>query len=567
MGQLEKLTIKCMFEESIKLYGDRPSLAHVGQKPMTYNELGQKVKEVQILLQDRGIQKGDKVVILSENRVNWGVAYLAIVTMGAVAVPILPDFHQNEIQHIIRHSESKGIFVSEKLFPKIEDVKFPSVNFMILINNFEPIKSGTKKSGLKELLARGENELNKMKEAARKLSRKTTQDVEEDDLAAIVYTSGTTGNSKGVMLTHKNLTFDAIAAMSAKKVETTDRFLSILPLSHTYECTVGFLIPVMNGASIYYFEKPPTPRLLLDAMQKVKPTVMLSVPLVIEKIYKTRILPELQKNAVLRGLQRVPFLRNKIYEAAGKKLIKSFGGKIEFFGIGGALLAADVEAFLRKAKFPYAIGYGLTETSPISAGTGPEKTRYRSTGPALPGVQIKIHNPNPKTGEGEVWIKGPNVMKGYYRDPERTAEVITEDGWFKSGDLGVLDEDGYLYIKGRVKNMIVGPSGENIYPEEIEAYFNEFEYVLETLVYMDKGKLTARVHLNYEELDKHFADENLTETQIRERIKALLEDLRIQVNERVSSYSRIHRIIEQREPFEKTPTHKTKRYLYVTDNN
>lgn len=567
MSQLEKLTIKCMFEESIKLYGDRPSLAHVGQKPMTYTELGQRVKEVQVLLQDRGIQKGDKVVILSENRVNWGVAYLAIVTMGAVAVPILPDFHQNEIQHIIRHSESKGIFVSEKLFPKIEDVEFPAVNFMILINNFEPIKSGTKKSGLKELLARGENELNKIKEAARKLSGKPAQDVEEDDLAAIVYTSGTTGNSKGVMLTHKNLTFDAIAAMSAKKVETTDRFLSILPLSRTYECTVGFLIPVMNGASIYYFEKPPTPRLLLDAMQKVKPTVMLSVPLVIEKIYKTRILPELQKNAVLRGLQRVPFLRNKIYEAAGKKLIKSFGGKIEFFGIGGALLAADVEAFLRKAKFPYAIGYGLTETSPISAGTGPEKTRYRSTGPALPGIQIKIHNPNPKTGEGEVWIKGPNVMKGYYRDPERTAEVITEDGWFKSGDLGVLDKDGYLYIKGRVKNMIVGPSGENIYPEEIEAYFNEFEYVLESLVYMDKGKLTARVHLNYEELDKHFANENLTETQIRERIKALLEDLRIQVNERVSTYSRIHRIIEQREPFEKTPTHKTKRYLYVTDNN
>jgi len=295
----------------------------------------------------------------------------------------------------------------------------------------------------------------------------------------------------------------------------------------------------------------------------VKPTVMLSVPLVIEKIYKGRIHPQLTGNPVVRGLYGIPFIRRRLNAAAGRKLLASFGGKLRIFTIGGAPLAPDVEFFLREAGFPYAIGYGLTETSPLVAGSAPQSTRFRSTGFPVPGVRIKIDNPDPASGEGEILIKGPVVMKGYYKDPQRTAAVMTPEGWFRSGDLGAFDGDGYLYIKGRLKNLILGPSGKNIYPEEIESTINEFDIVLESLVFQEDNLLAARVHLNYEELDKLFSRVQLTESQIREKMRSLLEDLRRQINGRLSSFSRLQRLIEQREPFEKTPTQKIKRHLYV----
>ncbi|GAB4378556.1 MAG: long-chain fatty acid--CoA ligase [Calditrichia bacterium] len=563
MTELKKLTLRCLLENSAEKYSDRPALSFIDSRPISYAELYEEVIQLIRFLQSQGIAPGDKVAILSENQPNWGIAYFAVTLMGAVAVPILPDFHTSEILHIIRHSECKAIFVSRRLLEKIEEARFLKSLKLILIDNFEPITLQGSKTILKEVLNRGEREISKLKQSARKLGGKLHSEPEEDDLAVIIYTSGTTGHSKGVMLTHKNLVSNATSALSFQKVTPGDRLVSILPLSHTYECTIGFLIPILQGACIYYLNKPPTPRLLLEAMQKVKPTIMLSVPLVIEKIYKTRVLPELTRNGLLRRLYKISPIRKRLHRIAGKKLLKSFGGELVFFGIGGALLAPEVEHFLREARFPYAIGYGLTETSPLVAGSGKHNTRFRSTGPPIEGVEVKIHDPNPETGEGEIWVRGPNVMKGYYKDPERTASVLTEDGWFKTGDLGYLDKDNYLYIKGRLKNMIVGPSGENIYPEEIEAILNEFDYVMESLVYMHENKLTARVHLNYEELDELFGKENLTETEERARIQQLLEQIRTEVNSRVSSYSRLHRIIEQTEPFEKTPTQKTKRYLYV----
>jgi long-chain acyl-CoA synthetase len=294
----------------------------------------------------------------------------------------------------------------------------------------------------------------------------------------------------------------------------------------------------------------------------VKPTIMLSVPLVIEKMFKTRILPKLTGSAFTRNLYRIPFLRKQLNGIAGKKLLKTFGGALKLFCIGGAPLAPEVEQFLREAKFPYAIGYGLTETSPLVAGTGSEKTKRLSTGPPLPGTSIRIDNPD-ASGEGEIQIKGPTVMKGYYKDPTRTEEVMTKDGWFRSGDLGVFDKEGYLYIKGRLKNMILGSNGKNIYPEEVESVINESEIVLESLVFQQNNQIAARVHLNYEVLDHDFVKDHLTESQIRERVKGLLDSLHRQVNTRLSSFSRIHHLIEQREPFEKTPTQKIKRHLYV----
>jgi long-chain acyl-CoA synthetase len=280
-------------------------------------------------------------------------------------------------------------------------------------------------------------------------------------------------------------------------------------------------------------------------------------------MFKTRILPRLTGSPVTRSLYRVPFLRKRLHRIAGKKLLKSFGGQLKLFCIGGAPLASDVESFLRDARFPYAIGYGLTETSPLVVGTGPEATRHQSAGKPLPGIGIRIDNADPSNGEGEIMVTGPTVMKGYYKDPARTSEVLTNENWLHTGDLGVIDRDGYVFVKGRIKNMILGSNGKNVYPEEIESIINEFEIVLESLVFQQNDQIAARIHLNYEDLDRKFASEHLQESQIRERIKTLLEDLRRQINARLSSFSRIQVLIEQTEPFEKTPTQKIKRHLYV----
>jgi len=321
--------------------------------------------------------------------------------------------------------------------------------------------------------------------------------------------------------------------------------------------------PMLSGASVYYLDKPPTAPVLLPALESVKPTIMLSVPLVIEKMFKTRILPRHTGSPVTRSLYRVPFFRKQLHRAAGRKLLKTFGGALKLFCIGGAPLAADVEQFLREARFPYAIGYGLTETSPLVVGTGPSTTRHQSAGKSLPGINIRIDHPDPSNGEGEILVQGPTVMKGYYKDNARTEEVMTQDGWLRTGDLGVVDEDGYVFVKGRLKNLILGSNGKNVYPEAIESVINEFEIVLESLVFQQNKQIAARVHLNYEELDRKFAGENLPDSQIRERVKALLEDLRRQINDRLSSHSRIQTLIEQTEPFEKTPTQKIKRHLYI----
>ena len=563
MIDLEKLTLKCLLRRSVEKFPQRPALSWVDGTPMTYEELDQKVQDMSQFMHKQGIVAGDRVAILSENKPNWGIAYFAITTMGAVAVPILPDFHANEVHHIIRHAGCKGLFVSERLYDKVAEGEFDTLQMIIFIDDFSLIPPQTQKEKLREVVREGTKEFARLKETALRMAGKLKAEVQEDDVASIIYTSGTTGHSKGVMLTHKNIVYNAIDTMNIQTVNEYDRLLSVLPLSHTYECTIGFVIPMMNGACVYYLDKPPTARVLLPAMQKVKPTMMLTVPLIMEKIFKLRILPSLTGSALMRGLYKIPFFRKTLHQIAGKKLIKTFGGELHFYGIGGAKLAPEVERFLREARFPYAIGYGLTETSPLAAGCGPSKTRFRSTGPALPGIEVKIDNPDPLTGEGEILVRGATVMKGYFRDPERTAQVITKDGWFKTGDLGVFDKDGYLYIKGRLKNMIVGSSGENIYPEEIEAKINESDYVLESIVFEQQGQITARIHLNYEKLDEKYPHNKYSNSKIQEQIKNILEEIRKDVNARVSTFSRINTVIEQTEPFEKTPTQKIKRYLYV----
>ncbi|MCK5171238.1 MAG: AMP-binding protein [Bacteroidales bacterium] len=542
MNKLENQTLPSLLENSIKLYGNNIALSYVNEESLTYNDLNSEIEKIKKILIGNGITKGDKVAILSRNMPNWGVAVFAITSIGAIAVPMLPDFHEDEIQNIIEHSEAKAIFVSKLMYSKLEHLPVNLLETIIYSDDFEIVKGKT---------------------STENINYKNNFIVEESDLASIIYTSGTTGKSKGVMLTHKNIVFDAVQVLTIEHVKSHHRFLSILPLSHSYENTLGFVLPIMQGASVYYLEKPPTANALIPAMQKVKPTHILSVPMVIEKIYRNQVLPKFTKSRILAVLYKLTFVRKVLNKLAGKKLLETFGGKLEFFGIGGAALDPVVEKFLREAKFPYAIGYGLTESAPLLSGANASTVKYRATGPTMQGIEIKINNPDPKTKEGEVWAKGDNIMKGYYKEPELTKEVITNDGWLKTGDLGYFDKDNFLHIRGRLKNMIVGASGENIYPEEIESVINNFRYVLESIVVEKKGKLVALVHFNYEELEKqfqHFKEEAVDYARKKgEELKTELQDY---VNSRVNKFSRINTVVQQLIPFEKTATKKIKRYLY-----
>ncbi len=557
--ELPTLTLKALFENSIESYGDKLAMRVVDEEGMSYAEFGAKVKEVQSMLLDYGVRKGDKVAIYSTNTPNWPVVYFAVTTMGAVIVPILPDFHTSEAMHIAEHAECKAAFVSQKLFETmLDEIQPPEMNLLVVLDDLTILEKLSTRSKVEKVMQKGGDQLNK---AMEKLG-KDSYEVGEEDLAAIIYTSGTTGSSKGVMLTHKNLTFDASAGQYLVDIFPEDRFLSILPLAHTYECTVGMIIPILNGASIHYITKPPTPSILIKAMGKVHPTFMLSVPLVIEKIYKNKIQPNFQKNFLIRSLYAVPFVRKKLNKIAGKKLMETFGGEIKFFGVGGGGISPHVEFFLREAEFPYCIGYGLTETAPLLAGTNPSLTKYKAIGPIIPGVEAELRDKN-ADGSGTLWVKGANIMRGYYKDPEKTAEVIDENGWFNTEDIGYFDEDGYFFMSGRAKNIIVGASGKNIYPEQIEAAINAHELVADSLVYDDNGTLAARIYLDPEKLGAYFGVTSKSETKMQEKIQKLLEEIRLGVNENVSSFSRIRKVIEQREEFVKTPTKKIKRYLYV----
>ena len=543
------MTLKELLDRSCTQHPDRIAISFVSGTPMTYSELAGEVAKTAVMLRRMNIRKGDRVAILSGNMPNWCITYLAATGMGAIAVPILPDFHPNEIQSIMQHSDSKVIFVSQKLKKSIDDVKSEALTHIVAIEDFSMISGEL----LDEPVASDELPV-------------------DSDTASIIYTSGTTGRSKGVMLSHRNITFNAEQCMHIQDINERDVFLSILPLSHTYENTISFILPIMQGAAIYYLEKPPTASVLIPALAQIRPTLMLSVPLVIEKIYRNQIRAKFTKTRMMRAMYGyVPPFRKFVHYIAGKKLYKTFGGRIRFFGIGGAKVDAATERFLREGRFPYAIGYGLTETAPMLAGANPSQTRFQAVGPVMWGVTMRIDNPDPLTGIGEILVKGDNVMQGYYRDPEMTRSVFSDDGFFRTGDLGYIDKRSkYLYHKGRLKNMIVGASGENIYPEDIESVINNVRCVLESLVLEQKGKLVAMVHLNMEELENSYQQMRTHTIQYffdkkeewNKYVEDFTEELKVYVNEHVNRFSQIHSVILVPAPFEKTPTQKIKRYLY-----
>ncbi|PID64030.1 MAG: AMP-dependent synthetase [Gammaproteobacteria bacterium] len=555
MSTLTKHTIPELLRYSFSNYSNNKGFSFVDDPQNTYADLQKNLNRAANLLNQLNIQQGDKVAILAVNSPQWVATYMAIGALGATVVPILPDFANREVAHILAHSAAKAVFVSENLVGKL------------------PADLAIQRIGIEDQSLLGDNQPS----IAHSDDDFSYADVDEDDLLAIIYTSGTTGTSKGVMLSHKNIIYNVKQCLQMQTVEQSDRFLSILPLSHAFENTLGMIVPFYCGSSVYYLDRLPTPGVLLPAMAKIKPTMLLLVPLVIEKIYKGKILKSINSKKITRTLYRWRFFQKILNYIAGKKLYKAFGGELTFFGIGGAKLDATVEQFLLDCGFPYSIGYGMTETSPVMAGAFGKNRKVGHAGVTVEGVTLRLAKENPDDEIGEIQVKGPNIMQGYYKAPQLTAEVFTEDGWLRTGDLGAFDNNGMLSIRGRIKTMILGASGENIYPEEIESVINQMDLVQESLVTEKAGTLVAMVHLNMEELEARakqlqenivsLKDDAIQHTDeakkyLEEKAEKTLKDLRLRVNKELSKFSQIRQMVLQDEPFEKTPTHKIKRFLY-----
>ena len=534
-------TLYEVLQNSVKEFANRIAFSQWRGAEVSYEEVGSRVEKIQEMLVDADIQPGDRVAILSSSVPNWGIAYFAITSAGYVVVPIMPDFTSEDVDRIVEHSESKALFVSDKLFSKVSKKTAERLNIVVRTKNLGIISQNVK----------GGNGQKRIPQS--------------DDLAAIIYTSGTTSQPKGVMLTHYNLCSQLTMIDKLYMVYKEDVFLSVLPLAHTYECTIGLILAFYHGAHVVYLDKAPTVSVLLPALREVRPTVMLTVPLIIEKIYRGAVLKKFTSNALMASLYKVGFIRRMLHRMAGKKLKKTFGGRVRFFGIGGAKLDSTVEQFLLESKFVYDIGYGLTETAPLLAGAVDGMVRLGSTGPLLEGVEGRIENPNAE-GIGELVVKSPSQMVGYYKNEEATREVFTEDGWFRTGDLACFDKDGWLYIKGRLKNMILGPSGENIYPEDIESVLNQHVFISESLVTEQEGHLVALVYFDKEALEARYAE--LVDSWHQKKSEwekfrdEMMKDIKEYVNARVNRNSRITEVVEEEQEFVKTPSKKIRRFLY-----
>ncbi len=558
--ELTTFTIRHILERSAERYPKKLALTLIGDKKnsYTYSQLKENVDSIATYLIKHKVKKGDKIGLLAESSPQWGVAYLAIVSSGAIAVPILPDFSAKEVETIVGHSEVIGLFVSSKSVEKVPSTFLEANRMLFRVDDLFHIPKIEA-----EYISQKEQFLDAPGRDMAKTKVDTTliSSVEhaEDALVSIIYTSGTTGNSKGVMLSNKNLSSNASGSVRQfVKITAGMRFLSILPMSHSYEFTIGFLLPLLAGCEVHYLGKPPAASIFLPALKKVRPHLILSVPLLIEKIYRGSVVPQIENNKNLKKWYKNKLLRVEINRIIGRKLKITFGGRLKFFGVGGAALDSEVEKFLKEARFPYAIGYGLTETSPLLAGSGPKQTKLQTVGNCVHGVELRIDNADPVTKVGEVVARGPNIMLGYYKDEKMTKETFTEDGWFKTGDLGLIVR-GRLSLKGRSKTMILGPGGENIYPEIIETLINNRPYVQESLVMLGDGGLGALIKIDLELMAQNL---KTSVDDAKVDAAAYVAHIKEEVNKELSSFSRLRETKVHNEPFQRTPTLKIKRYLY-----
>jgi long-chain acyl-CoA synthetase len=490
--------------------------------------------------------------LIGRNSTNWALVYLAAITYGAVIVPVLPDFHTDDFHHIVNHSDSVLLFVADNIYEKIDEAKMPELEAIFSLQDLKKLLYSKKKATAKEV-EKYDGQLT--------VEGFSFDKVGNEELAGILYTSGTSGFSKGVTLPHNSLAANVRFARNNISLKAGDAILSFLPLAHSFGCAFDFLFPFAVGCHITFLGQIPAPKVLVQALGQIRPRLILSVPLLIEKIYKNRLKPQLDKAAV-KTLTKIPGLKNVIYKKIRQKLIDVFGGNFIEIVIGGAALNEEVENFLEKINFPFTVGYGMTECGPLISYT-PFKTGCKkfSVGQLMDTLEIRIDSTVTRTddGSGEIQVRGENVMTGYYKNEEATKATIDDDGWLHTGDIGMLDGDGFIYIKGRHKDMLLGPSGQNIYPEEIEAKLNNMPYVEESLVIEKDKKIVALVYPNMETVDA----EGLSEQDLYEKMEANRE----LINRQLPAYSRITKIELFPEEFEKTPTKKIKRFLYTISHS
>jgi Long-chain acyl-CoA synthetases (AMP-forming) len=545
-------SLNLLIEENLKTNWNLLALSDYKGDSLHYKDLARRIEKLHIVFEECGLKKGDKVAICSRNQANWAVVYLSTITYGAVIVPILHEFKAGNIHHIVNHSESRILFVGDQMWEGLSGAEMPNLEAVILVNDFNiAYAKDPHVIEVREHL----NERFGQKYPKRFASEHVSYHRDHpDDLAMINYTSGTTGFSKGVMISYRNLISNVLFAQEViPEVGPGSNVVSMLPMAHMYGMMFEFLFEMTVGAHVHFLTRMPTPKIIMDAFAEIKPKVVISVPLIIEKIYKNKLQPLLNKISI-RVLLRLPVIEQKLRQKMQQELIKVFGGNFVEVIIGGAAFNREAELFFKKIGFPYTVGYGMTECAPIISYASWRENRVYSCGKAAPRMELMIDSVDPQTVPGEILTRGDNVMMGYYKNPEATAASLTPDGWLRTGDMGLIDKDGFLYIKGRSKNMILGPSGQNIYPEEMEGVLNNMPYVIESLIIDQGGKLVALVYPDMEQASR----DGLNDTRLQ---AAMEENLRL-LNEEQPNYAKITRIKIFPEEFEKTPKKSIKRYLY-----
>jgi len=540
-------------EQSIRQNWEIEALSNYKEKGFSYKEIAEKILKLHIFFKDAGIKEGNKVGLLGRNSANWCVIYLATVTYGAVIVPILPDFKPEDLTNLINHSDATLLFVDDKIYESLDTSKIPQIDGVISLDDFSMITA--KNSDLKrKYLALDEKYLKAypvLKPEDIKFSNITNE-----KLAVISYTGGTTGFSKGVMLSHNNLAANVRFAQTHMPLKPGDPLVSFLPLAHTYGCAFEFLFPFTFGCHITILSKTPSPQIIVQAFKEIRPRLILSVPLVIEKIFKKQLLPVISKPH-MKILLAIPGINNILHKKINEKLTETFGGRFNVICIGGAAFNQEAERFFRKIGFKFTVGYGMTECGPLISYTSWDTTKLGGSGKPVDTLEVTIDSNDPQNDMGEIILRGDNVMMGYYKNEKATREIIDEKGWMHTGDLGIMDKEGNIFIKGRSKSMLLGPSGKNIFPEEIEAVINNMDYIAESVVISEDNKLIGLIYPDYEAIKK----DNVSE----EQLLAILEETRKAVNERVPDFMAVNKFRLHNEEFAKTPKRSIKRFLYTKE--
>jgi long-chain acyl-CoA synthetase len=545
-------SLNLLLEKSFRENWDCPALSDYKGITLNYRDVARRIEKLHIVFEICGVMKGDKIAICSKNQANWGVIFLSALTYGAVPVPILHEFKPGNIHHIVNHSDSRILFAGDVVWEQLNETEMPGLEAVIQITDFsilyakDPVVRETREH-LNELFGR------KYPKNFRPEHISYHKDSPEE-LSMINYTSGTTGFSKGVMIPYRALVSNVEFAVGVHpQLNNTSNVVAMLPTAHMYGMMFEFLFEMTVGAHVHFLTRIPSPKIIMDAFAEIKPDIIISVPLIIEKIYKKKLQPIISKTSI-RMLLRLPVIDQKIQKKINQELVKTFGGKFKEVIVGGAAFNKEAEAFFRKIGFPFTSGYGMTECAPIITYAPWDNTRLHSCGRAVVNMEVRIDSPDPLNIPGEILCKGQNVMLGYYKNPEATNAILDSEGWLHTGDIGVLDSEGYLYIKGRSKSMILGSSGQNIYPEEIESILNNMPYVVESLVIEEKGQLVALIYPDFELAQS----EGVGDADLERK----MEELRLSVNDELPNYCKIQIIKIFPEEFEKTPKRSIKRYLY-----